>query len=88
MQPGRQEMCTQSTHTLRGCLELGNESGRAASAIKQTVLLSWTSHRDPNCTLNLGHCRRHVVVHSSGQPCRLVVLWAVSVSDRLHVGDG
>lgn len=57
---------------------LRQESRRAASAIKQTVLLSWTLHTD---------CKRSTLYSAvqGRQPSRLVMS-AVSFSDRLRLG--
>lgn len=58
------------------------ESRRAASVIKQTVLLSWTLHTD--CKLSTLYS-----AVQGRQPNRLVMLSAVSFSDRLRLGgDG
>jgi len=50
-------MCALKEHLNK---DVGNEYRRA---INPTVLLQWTLHRD--CTLNLVHCSRPVVVKSS-----------------------
>lgn len=85
LQPERQEKGAKPSFHL-GSIYL--ESVRAACTVKQTVIFVMDFAQRSTLHFKLGYNVEGTRLRGLDGQCRLAVLWAVSFSDRLHVGDG